>query len=189
VLHPGVAEELERSIDRVASAAGVSVVAGARHHVTADGDGSLRRSPLLLGVAAARLLEDRTPLDVECFGPVGVVARYESTSELLAVLASIDGALAGCVHGERTDPDARAVVAALAGRVGRVAWNAWPTGVSVSRAQHHGGPWPATTSPLHTSVGTTAIRRFLRPVVFQSVPEELLPEAAAAAEATSNLVD
>lgn len=54
--------------------------------------------------------------------------------------------------------------------------NGWPIGVAVNAAMHHGGPWPATTSPLHTSVGTTAIRRFLRPIAFQGWPEELLPE-------------
>jgi len=55
-------------------------------------------------------------------------------------------------------------------------WNGWPTGVSVTYAMHHGGPWPATTASIHTSVGTTAIRRFLRPVCYQNMPAELLPE-------------
>jgi NADP-dependent aldehyde dehydrogenase len=187
LLHPGLVEELEHNVDRVASAMGVSVLAGARSR--ADTDGGLSRGPLLLGVHAARLVTDRAPLEVECFGPVGVLVRYDTTAELLSVLASMDGALAGCVHGETADPDARAVVAAVAERVGRVAWNAWPTGVSVDRAQHHGGPWPATTSPLDTSVGVTAIRRFLRPVAFQSVPQELLPEAALATEAMSQSPD
>jgi NADP-dependent aldehyde dehydrogenase len=188
LLYPGVVEHLERSVDRVASAAGVSVLAGARHHVAAAGDRSLSRSPLLFGVKAADLLSDRTVLETECFGPVGVLAEYDSTDELLTVLASMDGALVGCVHGETGDADARAVIAAVADRVGRVVWNGWPTGVAVSRAQHHGGPWPAATSPLHTSVGVTAIRRFLRPIAFQSVPLELLPDAAAT-ESRSTLID
>jgi NADP-dependent aldehyde dehydrogenase len=187
MLYPGVLEHLERSVDRVAAAAGVHVLAGSRENAAGEGAHGLARSPLLFGVDAAQLLADRTPLEVECFGPVGVVAQYETTGELLAVLRSLDGALAGCVHGETTDPDAGAVIAALADRVGRVAWNAWPTGVSVNRAQHHGGPWPATTSPLHTSVGVTAIRRFLRPVAFQAVPEELLPAAARLAHQPSTL--
>jgi NADP-dependent aldehyde dehydrogenase len=101
------------------------------------------------------------------------------------VLASLEGALAGCVFGEVSDPAATTVIAALAERVGRVAWNAWPTGLPVTRSQHHGGPWPATTNPLHTSVGATAIRRFLRPVALQSVPEELLPDAWSAPEVQS----
>ncbi len=61
-------------------------------------------------------------------------------------------------------------------RAGRVLFAGWPTGVAVTWSQQHGGPWPATTS-LHTSVGATAIRRFLRPVAFQDAPDALLPEA------------
>ena len=57
---------------------------------------------------------------------------------------------------------------------GRVLFAGWPTGVAVSWAQHHGGPYPATTS-LFTSVGATAIRRFLRPLAYQGAPESLLP--------------
>ena len=60
-------------------------------------------------------------------------------------------------------------------RAGRLVYNAYPTGVAVSWAQHHGGPWPSTNSQ-HTSVGTTAIRRFLRPVTWQGAPQDVLPE-------------
>ena len=56
-------------------------------------------------------------------------------------------------------------------------WDGWPTGVAVTAAQHHGGPWPASTSVLHTSVGTAAVRRFLRPVAYQNLPDALLPPA------------
>jgi NADP-dependent aldehyde dehydrogenase len=62
-------------------------------------------------------------------------------------------------------------------RAGRVVWNGWPTGVAVTGAMHHGGPYPATTAPLHTSVGTAAMCRFLRPVALQEVPEQLLTAA------------
>jgi NADP-dependent aldehyde dehydrogenase len=65
----------------------------------------------------------------------------------------------------------------LRDRAGRLVFNGWPTGVSVTPAMHHGGPYPATTAPLHTSVGATAIRRFLRPVCYQSMPQGLLPPA------------
>ena len=63
-------------------------------------------------------------------------------------------------------------------RVGRVIHDGVPTGVAVTHAMHHGGPYPATTSPLHTSVGSTAIRRFLRPVTLQSAPPAALPLCA-----------
>ena len=72
------------------------------------------------------------------------------------------------------------VVQALARISGRVVWNGWPTGVAVTAGQHHGGPWPATTNPLHTSVGTAAVDRFTRPVAFQSLPPSLLPAVVAA---------
>ncbi len=177
LLHPGVVEQLERSIDLVASASGVEVLAGALHPAAVAGDRSLGREPLLFEVAAEHLLEDRTALEVECFGPVGVLSRYASQDELLSVLGSLEGALVGCVHAEVDDRGARQVVATLAQRVGRVVWNGWSTGVSVTRAQHHGGPWPATTNPLHSSVGTTAVRRFLRPVAFQGMPATMVPNA------------
>ena len=176
LLHPGVVAELDRSVGLVIGA-GVEVLAGEPAHAGPASDGALSRGPLLLATTAVRLAGDPSPLGVECFGPVGLLVEYSSTDELLAVLASLDGALVGCVHGEADDPAAVAVVAAIAARAGRVVWNGWPTGVAVTHFQHHGGPWPATTSPLHTSVGVTAIRRFLRPVAFQSLPEELLPGA------------
>ena len=61
-------------------------------------------------------------------------------------------------------------------RAGRLVFNSWPTGVAVTPAQHHGGPYPATTAVAHTSVGTAAMRRFLRPITFQDAPPELLPD-------------
>jgi NADP-dependent aldehyde dehydrogenase len=65
----------------------------------------------------------------------------------------------------------------LAAKAGRVLWNGWPTGVSVSYAQQHGGPYPATTAPHFTSVGTASIARFLRPVAYQDAPDAVLPPA------------
>jgi NADP-dependent aldehyde dehydrogenase len=67
------------------------------------------------------------------------------------------------------------LVDVLAQKAGRVLWNQWPTGVSVTYAQQHGGPYPATTAPGSTSVGTAAIERFMRPVAYQNFPQHLLP--------------
>jgi NADP-dependent aldehyde dehydrogenase len=63
----------------------------------------------------------------------------------------------------------------LTARAGRVLWNGWPTGVAVSWAQHHGGPFPSTVGSIHTSVGVTAARRFQRPVAYQDTPDTVLP--------------
>jgi len=105
--------------------------------------------------------------------------EYASTDELLAALDAVPGSLTTTVHADPdTEPElVRALLDRAAARSGRVVWSGWPTGVAVTAAQHHSGPWPATTAPLHTSVGTAAMRRFLRPVVYQSVPDALLPDA------------
>jgi NADP-dependent aldehyde dehydrogenase len=81
------------------------------------------------------------------------------------------------VHGEPDESLAADLVERLARVAGRVVWNGWPKGVAVAPAQHHGGPHPATTNPLLTSVGGAAVDRFVRPVVFQSMPSQLLPAA------------
>jgi len=113
----------------------------------------------------------------ECFGPASIVVTYTSTGNLLTTLRKVPGSLTATVHGEEgTDEElARHIWSTL--RAGRLIWNDWPTGVAVTRAMHHGGPWPATTSPLHTSVGGTAAARWLRPIAYQNMPEALLPHA------------
>ena len=112
----------------------------------------------------------------ECFGPVLVIARYESENELFDLLREVGPALTASIHADGDDMQlARRLVNTLSGRVGRVVWNGYPTGVAVAWAMHHGGPYPATTDALHTSVGASSIRRWLRPVAYQDVPKELLP--------------
>ncbi|MEW2570622.1 aldehyde dehydrogenase (NADP(+)) [Streptomyces sp. NPDC047070] len=108
----------------------------------------------------------------ECFGPATVVARY-AEAELVDVLDSLPGSLTATIHSEAGE-DIHALVRALLPKAGRLLFDGFPTGVAVSWAQHHGGPWPATNTQ-HTSVGTTAIRRFLRPVTWQSAPVDVLP--------------
>ena len=113
-------------------------------------------------------------LRVECFGPTGVVVTYSDLSALIEQLAELEGALTGSLFAGAEDENVAAVVKALAKRVGRVSWNSWPTGVAVSVGQQHGGPYPASTNSLHTSVGLHAISRFLRPVTFQNFPATLV---------------
>ena len=69
------------------------------------------------------------------------------------------------------------LLATLREKAGRLIWNGFPTGVEVVYAMQHGGPYPATTAPWSTSVGLMAIKRFMRPVAFQDVPDSLLPPA------------
>ncbi|MEU6401966.1 aldehyde dehydrogenase (NADP(+)) [Streptomyces sp. NPDC046985] len=114
----------------------------------------------------------------ECFGPVTVVARYTGEDEVTAVLSRLPGNLTATAHlseGEAAgEGGGAALLAALTPLAGRVVVDGWPTGVAVAPAQHHGGPYPATTST-STSVGGTAIERWMRPVAYQNAPEALLP--------------
>ncbi|MFJ9429622.1 aldehyde dehydrogenase (NADP(+)) [Streptomyces sp. NPDC101490] len=129
----------------------------------------------VLAVDAARLTEDGHRLLLEeCFGPVTVVARYASRTELAEVLSRLPGNLTATLHIGADDPEAAGLLAELTPLAGRVLVDGWPTGVAVAAAQHHGGPYPATTST-STSVGATAIERWLRPVTYQSTPDHLLP--------------
>ncbi|MCX4544287.1 aldehyde dehydrogenase (NADP(+)) [Streptomyces sp. NBC_01565] len=115
----------------------------------------------------------------ECFGPVTVLVRYEGQREATALLERLPGNLSATLQLSADEAEGAAAGAAeLVERVtslaGRIVVNGWPTGVAVAPAQHHGGPYPAATSH-STSVGGTAIERWLRPVAYQSVPDALLP--------------
>ncbi len=141
--------------------------------VLATGSGSTM--PTVLETDALAIAERPDALLEEVFGPAALLVRYADEEQLLAALDAVPGGLTATLHSEPGD-DVDAVLARLAERAGRVLFGGWPTGVAVGWAQHHGGPWPATTSG-HTSVGATAIRRFQRPLVFQDAPQHLLPAA------------
>ncbi|MET9062117.1 aldehyde dehydrogenase (NADP(+)) [Streptomyces antibioticus] len=148
--------------------------------VTPGAGGEHTVSAGFLTVPAARLAGggDHDLLLEECFGPVTVVARYEDDDEVRAVLSRLPGNLTATVQLSEAEAAGAGrggeILAELTPLAGRVLVNGWPTGVAVAPAQHHGGPYPATTST-STSVGGTAIERWLRPVVYQNTPAALLP--------------
>jgi len=133
-------------------------------------------APTLLLTTAQEVMQHQDELLAECFGPAALVVTYQSEDQLLAIANDLEGQLTATVQGEDSD-DVAELVRVLAKKAGRILWNQWPTGVSVTYAQQHGGPYPATTSAGSTSVGTAAITRFLRPVAYQNFPQHLLPEA------------
>ncbi|HUQ61639.1 aldehyde dehydrogenase (NADP(+)) [Lentzea sp.] len=133
-------------------------------------------SPRLFRVPVSVFEENLEKLTEEHFGPAALVVTYSSPSELHSVLAKLPGTLTGTVHAAESDHEEAGVIAEILRHVaGRLIFNAWPTGVAVAWGQHHGGPWPSTTNPLHTSVGATSIRRWIAPVTYQSWPDALLP--------------
>ncbi len=144
------------------------------------GDDDQTVSAGCLTVAASKLGQPQYELLLEeCFGPVAVIARYQDEDEISSTLSRLPGNLTATVQlsGGEAAGDAGTgarMLATLTPLAGRVLVNGWPTGVAVAPAQHHGGPYPSTTST-STSVGATAIERWLRPVAYQDASDALLP--------------
>ncbi|TCC53436.1 aldehyde dehydrogenase (NADP(+)) [Kribbella capetownensis] len=134
-------------------------------------------SATLLQTTVSELLARRDEILEECFGPVSIVVEYNGVEELRAAVEAFEGNLTATLHAESSDTELAAeLLPLLTARAGRVLWNGWPTGVAVSWAQQHGGPFPSTVGSIHTSVGVTAARRFQRPVAYQDTPDAVLPD-------------
>lgn len=117
----------------------------------------------------------------EVFGAASVIVRCASIEQISTILEAMEGQLTATLQLDDADHAlARPLIPVLERKVGRILANAWPTGVEVSYAMVHGGPFPATTDPRTTSVGAAAIERFLRPLCYQDLPETLLPRAVQA---------
>ncbi|MQY12316.1 NADP-dependent fatty aldehyde dehydrogenase [Streptomyces sp. RB5] len=174
---PGVMLDARMRDAFLAGVTARAALPGVDSPVTAGAGGEHTVSAGFVTVDAADVGDGHGLLFEECFGPVTVAVRYTDRDEALAVLGRLEGNLTATVHlgDSERDADAAALLAELTPLAGRVLVDGWPTGVAVAPAQHHGGPYPATTST-STSVGGTAIERWLRPVAYQNVPAELLPE-------------
>jgi len=132
-------------------------------------------SPVLFEVTAKDLL-DEPDLALEIFGPSTLVVRYADKKELLALTRDLEGQLTATLHGTEADIAAFAdLISILERKAGRLVVNGFPTGVEVCHAMVHGGPYPATSDSRHTSVGSQAIFRFVRPVCYQDFPQAALP--------------
>lgn len=123
------------------------------------------------------VLENKS-LQEEVFGPATLLVNSSDKEAILEFARNLDGHLTATIHG--TDEDLKEyaeLVEILEQKVGRIIFNGFPTGVEVCHSMVHGGPFPSTTAPQTTSVGTAAIKRFARPVCYQDFPQEALPEA------------
>lgn len=172
LLTAGIRSAFEEGVGRASAAAGTRTWRGAA------APAGHAAAAAVLTVSAQRLVTDEA-LRTELFGPAVVVVAVDDLAEMEAVLDAVGGSLTGTVHGDPDDPWVSDAVAALVPHVGRVVVGGVPTGVAVADAIHHGGPYPASTVPWATSVGSAAVRRFLRPVAFQDVPQQLLPPGLA----------
>ena len=143
--------------------------------VTTSTDGPRSASPNVYETDATSFLRDPS-MQVEVFGPFGLIVRVGGLQEMQSVANAFEGQLTMTLQMDETDAEAAATLVPLIERkAGRLVVNSIPTGVEVCDAMIHGGPYPASTNFGATSVGTLAIRRFLRPVCYQNFPDDLLP--------------
>lgn len=171
MLHPGILEGYTRGVERARNISGVSARASALVNEQVQTAGR----PVLLETDAATWLANPV-LSEEIFGPASILVHSESAEELLKIARALPGSLTASVFGSSRDlDDHRELISILETKAGRLIFNGYPTGVEVTHAMHHGGPYPATTDPKFTSVGTAAILRFARPVCYQNFPGSSLP--------------
>lgn len=184
LLSPRIATAYNDAVTAATAVPGVTPIVSGTLRFDQAGQGWATPTILLAPLQVFR--EHRETLAQEVFGPFSVlIAVEESTPFAPLVSEFIEGSLTGTVHLSTLEGQGKteaaveiaALVDALATHAGRVLFNGWPTGVAVTPAQQHGGPWPATTNDSSTSVGTAAMSRFLRPVAYQNAPEAFLPAA------------
>jgi len=186
MLTPQIREAFERGRDALHADDRVRLVAEG-----APGDGPNAPAGAVFESSLTEVAAD-TGLQDEVFGASGLLVRYATVDDLLELLPRLEGQLTATVHAATDDTDdaddaddaddtadAARLLPVLEGLAGRILFNGWPTGVEVSPAMVHGGPFPATSDGRSTSVGTLAIERWQRPVCYQDVPAALLPAALA----------
>lgn len=172
MLTAGIAAAYREGVAQRAETSGVKSVAQGT-----TSDASCSALPALFTTTAAQFLATRA-LEDEIFGPTSLIVTCADVSEMTKVAEQIEGQLTATLMIEPDDYElVRGLLPTLERKVGRILANGYPTGVEVCYAMVHGGPFPATSDPRATSVGATAIDRFLRPVCYQDLPAELLPEA------------
>ncbi|AQX79447.1 aldehyde dehydrogenase (NADP(+)) [Plantibacter flavus] len=163
--------------DTILGTDGVRIIAEGSLRVDEDGDGWA--TPTIIAVSLDALRAGRDALLDEAFGPLSILVEVPAGTALAPLVPEFcEGNLTATLHAgaDETSDDLVELVQQLSAHAGRVLFGGWPTGVAVTPAMQHGGPWPATTNDSSTSVGTAAITRFLRPVAFQNMPDRFLPE-------------
>ncbi len=172
LLHKGIFQSYEKGVSDLSAVSGARRTAASS--AVADRE-KIQVQAALFETDVATFLQERR-LREEVFGPATVVVRCGSPADLEKVARSMEGHLTATVHGTPQDlQDYAGLVSLLETKVGRLVFNGFPTGVDVNPSMTHGGPYPATTDPHFTSVGTAAIYRWARPVSWQNFPDDALP--------------
>lgn len=186
MLTSGIRDAYARGVEALAGCAGVETLARGE-----EGD-RISGGAVLFQTTAEAFLADKA-LGNEVFGASSILVRCKDEAELVQVLASLEGQLTATLHMDGADEAlASRLMPVLERKVGRILANGWPTGVEVCHAMVHGGPFPATSDPRTTSVGSLAIDRFLRPVSYQNLAQDVLPPElrdAALGDGVPRLID
>jgi len=170
MLHKGIKENYDKSVHSTLSEEGVQVLA------SGSGDGQTTGKTHLLTTDATTFIQNNK-LQNEMFGPASLIVACENVDEMMMAARSLSGNLTATLQGTANDLDNfKSLILMLERKVGRILVNGFPTGVEVCHSMVHGGPFPATTDSRFTSVGTGAIKRFLRPICYQNFPESSLKE-------------
>ncbi|KTR05988.1 2,5-dioxovalerate dehydrogenase [Aureimonas ureilytica] len=171
MLTPGICKSYAGGVAKLAGHAKVETLGRGQE------GGELRGQSALFAVSAEDFLSD-AHLQEEVFGSSSLVVRCRDEAELAKVIQGLEGQLTAAIHIADSDhAAARKLLPLLEKRAGRILVNGFGTGVEVSHAMVHGGPYPSTADGRSTSVGSKAIERFLRPVSYQDLPDALLPDA------------
>lgn len=174
MLTSGLCSAYRTGVEKLTKTSGVECL------VTRGADqatGNAQARAALFRTTAEIFLGDHSLME-EVFGPSTIVVTCSSPAQMLAAVAQLEGQLTATIHSTPAELESsQELIHSLASKVGRLVFNGFPTGVEVTHAMTHGGPYPATSDGRSTSVGTRAIERFLRPVTYQNFPNEALPPA------------
>ncbi|MDN3594145.1 aldehyde dehydrogenase (NADP(+)) [Zunongwangia endophytica] len=173
MLSPGIEKQYETSKAEILNQEG--------YHEVSKYDGELQPNfgrQHVITVPGAEFLQNKN-FHKEVFGPFSVIVKCKDKTELAEVIQQLEGQLTGTVLNseEKELNEFATIIDSLTETVGRIIYNSVPTGVEVCAAMTHGGPFPSTSNAKFTSVGLTAVQRWVRPVSFQDWPQSLLPQA------------
>lgn len=169
MLHPNIKSAYGRMKSEVTGQSGVSVLSAPLEVETNYADQAVAT------VDGSAFLSN-PKLHTEVFGPFSIVVQCEDEAQLLEIIENLEGQLTGTIIAEDSDlPNLHTIVDEMRQRVGRLIFNGVPTGVEVCPSMNHGGPYPSSTDPRFTAVGMHSVRRWVRLISYQNMPESLLP--------------
>ena len=170
MLHTGIKTNYETAVGKVSKEKGVEELA------KGNGEGESVGVSRLLKTEGSAFIHNPN-MQTELFGPASIIVACEDDEEMMLAARSLSGNLTATLQATEHDlQQYKPLIKILERKVGRILVNGFPTGVEVCHSMVHGGPYPATTDSRFTSVGTSAIKRFLRPICYQNFPPSALRE-------------